>query len=144
MAWGIVQLPAQEEWSVYAKEAYYAGPASRIRRFVYRPNGLVALSAMTADQSAEGEAITRPIAFNGKSLLLNYRTARGGSIRVELQDAGGNPIPSFTIDDSLLRGNELRGKVTWKDRSDVSKLAGKAVRIRFVLQDAELFALQFE
>lgn len=144
MAWGILQLPSQtEEWSVYAKEAYYAGPASRIRRFVYRPNGLVALSTMT-DQSGEGEAITRPISFSGKSLVLNYRTAPSGSLRVELQDADGTPIPSFTVDDCLLRGNDLRRRVTWKNRSDLSDLAGKSIRIRFVLQDAELFALRFE
>ena len=46
MAWGLLQLAdTPKEWSVYAKEAYYAGPGSRLRRFVYRPDGLVALTA---------------------------------------------------------------------------------------------------
>src|SRR6185503_6139886 len=89
MAWGIVQLPGQpNEWSVYAKEAYYKGPASRIRRFVYRADGLVALSTRS-EPGSKGEAITRPFTFRGETLVLNYRTGAGGSIRIELQDAEG-------------------------------------------------------
>src|SRR5262249_46209782 len=36
LAWGLVQLPGQEkDLSVYATEAYYTGPAGRLRRFRY-------------------------------------------------------------------------------------------------------------
>ena len=63
MAWGLVQLPGDKEWSVYAKEAYYTGSGSRVRRFTYRADGLVALTA-GADG---GEAITRPLSFSGRS-----------------------------------------------------------------------------
>ena len=61
MAWGLVQLPGQrDEWSVYAKEAYYKGPGSRIRRFAYRADGLVALSTVSNVDNGSGEASYAP------------------------------------------------------------------------------------
>lgn len=145
MAWGLVQLPGQsKEWSVYAKEAYYTGPASRIRRFTYRRDGLVALSTLSEKSTAEGEAVTVPLTFTGKTLSLNYRTTSSGSIRVELQDADGKPLAPFTAEKCSLSGDELAAKVGWAKNSDVSSLAGKPIRIRFVLKDAELFSMRFE
>src|SRR4029078_6972535 len=70
MAWGLVQLPGEKDWSVFATEAYNPGRASRLRRFTYRPDGLVALAA--GDKG--GEAITRPLSFSGSKLVLNYHT----------------------------------------------------------------------
>jgi hypothetical protein len=141
MAWGMVQLKGKpDEWSVYAKEAYYKGIGSRLRRFTYRRDGLVALSA-----GAEGgEMVTRPIKFQGKTLVLNYRTGAGGSIGVELQDSEGKPIPPFTTDAALLQGDKLDAKVSWGNPADLSRLADTPVRLRFVLKDAELFAFHFE
>lgn len=145
MAWGLLELPNKpNEWSVYAKEAYYAGPACRIRRFTYRRDGLVALSALAADKSSEGEAVTRPLTFTGKVLILNYRASSGGSVRVELQDADGKPLAPFTADKCLLSGDDLTAKVAWAKNSDLSSLAGKPIRIRFLLKDAELFSFRFE
>jgi hypothetical protein len=33
--------------------------------------------------------------------------------------------------------------VQWKNGSDVNSLSGKTVRLRFVLKDADLYALKF-
>jgi hypothetical protein len=141
MAWGLVQLPGDKEWSVFAKEAYYKGPGSRLRRFNYRPDGLVALAA-GADG---GEALTRPLEFSGSRLVLNYRTAKGGSLRVELQDAAGQPLPGFTAGACQpLIGDSLQGKVTWQGADNLSSLAGKPVRLKLALKDAEVFSLRFE
>jgi hypothetical protein len=142
MAWGLLRLPGEpNEWSVYAKEAYYAGPASRIRRFTYRPDGLVALAA----SGTEGEIVTRPIKFSGKTLVLNYRTAREGAVRVELQDAAGKPIDQFAgAAAAVVRGDELAARVTWPDGSDLGRLAGQPIRLRFTFTDAQLFSMRFE
>ncbi len=145
MAWGMLELPNKpNEWSVYAKEAYYIGPASRIRRFTYRRDGLVALSALSEKGSAEGEAVTIPLTFTGKTLILNYRTSSNGFVRVELQDADGKSLAPFTADKCSLSGDDLAAKVAWAKNSDVSSLAGNPIRIRFVLKDAELFSMRFE
>lgn len=67
-----------------------------------------------------------------------------GGIRVELQNAAGEPIPGFTLDDSVETiGNEIERRVRWKQGADVGALAGQPVRLRFVMQDADLFALRF-
>jgi len=140
MAWGLVQLPGDPEWSVFAKEAYYTGTGSRLRRFTYRPDGLVALAA-----GAEGgEAVTRPVIFTGRRLVLNYRTARQGSVHVELQDAEGRPLPGFGATDcQLAAGDALAGEVTWKGGGDLAALAGQPVRLRLVLHAAQVYSLRF-
>ena len=82
MAWGMVQLPGNDrEYSLYATEAYYTGPSSRLRRFTYRVDGFVAVRA-----EREGRLVTRPLTFEGNSLVVNFRTADRGAMRVELQD----------------------------------------------------------
>jgi hypothetical protein len=40
-------------------------------------------------------------------------------------------------------GNEIDRTVRWKGGSDVGALAGKTLRLRFVMKDADLFALRF-
>ena len=56
MAWGLVPTGDDgRELSVYATEAYYAGPDSRIRRFTYRTDGFVSAKA----SGGIGELVTR-------------------------------------------------------------------------------------
>ena len=45
--------------------------------------------------------------------------------------------------ETLTFGDTVDRTVTWKQGADVSSLAGKPVRLRFVLQDADLYAYQF-
>jgi hypothetical protein len=141
MAWGLVKLPGEEEWSVYAKEAYYTGPGSRLRRFTYRPDRLVGL---VADKQG-GEAITRPLTFAGDELVLNYRALDRGCLRVELHDAGGQPLPGFSISDCRpLAKDEHAATATWQGGQSLATLAGQPVRLRFNLVDAELYSFRFE
>jgi hypothetical protein len=44
---------------------------------------------VAASGDAQGELLTRPLRFAGRSLKLNARTRAGGSIRVELCDEAG-------------------------------------------------------
>lgn len=69
---------------------------------------------------------------------------KAGSIRVEIQDAAGRPVPGFALDDAQeVFGDSIERPVTWKPAADLSALAGQPVRLRFVLQDADLYAFQF-
>jgi hypothetical protein len=141
MAWGLVQLPGEKEWSVYAKEAYYTGKGSRLRRFTYRPDGFVALTA----GSAGGDSITRPITFEGSRLIVNYRARDKGTLRVELQDESGTPLPGFTAADSQeYRGDDVAAPVEWVTANELKSLAGKPLRLRFILEDAELYSFRFQ
>ena len=88
--------------------------------------------------------MTRPLRFQGSRLTLNFSTSAAGSIRVELQDSAGTPLEGFGLDDSsVVFGDELEREVRWRGDPDLSSLAGRPVRLRFALEDADLFALRF-
>ena len=40
-------------------------------------------------------------------------------------------------------GDDLARKVEWNKGGDLYELVGKSVRIRFVLNDADIFAIEF-
>jgi hypothetical protein len=63
---------------------------------------------------------------------------------VELQDPAGKPFPGFALGDChVLFGDSLERPVRWKGGGDMSALAGKPLRLRVALRDADLYALQF-
>jgi hypothetical protein len=65
-------------------------------------------------------------------------------VRVEIQDVSGKVVPSFALEDCPpLFGDTIERTVTWKNGADVSTLAGKPVRLRFVMKDADVFSLRF-
>lgn len=140
MAWGLVQLPhSDRELSVYASEAYYEGPDSRLRRFTFRVDGFV-----SAKSTGPGEVLTKPLLFDGNGLRANFATFDGGWLQAELQDAGGNPIPGFTYADfDPLSGDEIDFPLTWSGGGDVGSLEGTPVRVRFRLNNADLYSFQF-
>ena len=97
----------------------------------------------------EGEFITRPLRFDGKSLEINYSTSAAGMIRVEILDAETDAtIPGFTLDDSVkIYGDEISRTVKWTRGDDVtadlSQLAGQAIKLRFVMNEADLYSIKF-
>jgi hypothetical protein len=88
---------------------------------------------------------TKTVTFTGKSLYLNYATSAAGSIRVELLDGDGVVIPGYEADKSFeIIGNQVERAVEWNGSTDISALAGTPVRVRFVMKDADLYAIQFK
>ena len=142
---GLIETPSDlpggpNELSLYSTEHYCAGSANRVRRFTLRMDGFVSINAPLSG----GELLTPPIIYRGEQLVLNVSTAAAGSVRVELQDADGGPLDGFTLDDSdEIWGDTLEWVVTWKDGADVSRFMGQPVRVRFVMSDADLYALRF-
>lgn len=110
------------------------------RRFTLRLDGFASVHA-GADP---GEMLTHLLRFSGNELVVNYSTSAGGSLQVELQDESGQPIPGFRLEDCVpLVGDSVAQTVRWKNDPDLSPWAGKLVRLRFVLQDGDLYAIQF-
>jgi hypothetical protein len=114
---------------------------SGIGRAVFRLDGFVSLDT----DYRGGEIITPLIKFKGKSLELNMQTSGGGSAFIEILDENNRPIKGFTSKDALpLNGNSVRMPVKWRQTENVSKLSGKAIKLRIVMQDCKLFAFQFK
>ena len=135
---GIVQT-GPEELSFYVQH-HYGYPTAHVRRYTLRPDGFASVNAPFAG----GEMTTKPLRFSGNRLAINFATSAAGSLRVEIQDAKGNPIPGFTLEDCPeIIGDQIERTVSWKQGPDLSALAGKPVRLRFVLKDADLYAFQF-
>ncbi len=110
------------------------------RRFVLRTDGFASVHA-GADS---GEMVTQPLQFRGRELVINYATSAGGSLRVEIQDASGKPLTGFALSDCRnLVGDTIEQPVNWAKSNDLSAFAGRPVRLRFVMQEADLFSLQF-
>ncbi len=145
IAWHVVEtrspLPgAPPELSLYATESYWTGKGSALRRYRLRIDGFVSVQGPMAG----GQLVTRPVVFEGKRLVLNFATSAAGGIRVQLEDARSRPIPGFTLADcDVLFGDTLERPVVWRSGSDVSRLAGSPIRIRFELRDADLYAFRF-
>ena len=81
--------------------------------------------------------------FEGSELEINYSTSAAGQIRIEVQDLNGKPIPGLTLKDfPEVFGDEIGRKVEWEGES-IGKQALKPVRLRFELQDADLYSFKF-
>jgi len=130
---------APNEISIYSNEGYYEGRGAKTRRYTYRIDGFVSAHA----KYAGGEVLTKPLVFLGEQLAVNISTSAAGSLAVEVQDADGTALPGFGLSDcKIIYGDDIERAVEWSGGS-VGKLAGRAVRLRFVLRDADLYAFGF-
>lgn len=92
----------------------------------------------------EGEFLTRPLVFEGNELEINVSTSGAGRVRVEIQDLDGAAIPGFGLEQCHeIYGDEIARIVKWDAGADLSSLAGQPVRLRFVMNEADLYSLKF-
>jgi len=85
-----------------------------------------------------GSLVTRVLRSSGGHLFVNASVR--GRIRAEVLDRDGRPIAPFTIDQSVaVTGDGTRLPLTWKTGT-LRAISGQAIRLRFVLDRAELYA----
>jgi len=143
--WGMFETPssipgAPPEISFYVSENYWRGEATLLRRYTIRQDGFVSLHAPLSG----GEIVTKPFTFKGEKLQLNLSTSAAGSVQVEIQDIAGTPLGGYNLEQCHeIIGDEIERVVTWEQGSDVSSLADQPIRLRFVLKDADLYAMRF-
>jgi len=88
-----------------------------------------------------GTIITKPFILQGDSLEVNV-DARSGWVRIELLDEADRIIPGCTVKYENI--DELHLAPKWKTGSDLSDVIGKTVKLRFTLQNANLYAFGFK
>ena len=110
------------------------------RRLVLRTDGFASLHAGWEG----GEMRTHPLTFSGSRLELNYAASAAGSLQVELQTPAGEPLPGYSLAECpAIVGDQVARLVCWQGGEDLSSLAGRPLRLRFVLRDADLYSLCF-
>jgi len=125
-----VLATSRDEMSIYHSDG---------SRHVLRTDGFVSVRA-GAD---EGELVTKPLRFVGNELIINYSTSAGGSIYVEIQNAAGEAIPGFRVDDGVcIVGDEIERSVQFE--GDLRTLQGQPVRLRFFITDGDLYSFRFQ
>ena len=136
--WGVVPTgPA--EMSVYWVE-HFRHPTNRVRRGTLRTDGFVSVHAGLAG----GEVVTRPLTFSGQRLVLNYVTSAAGSVRVEVLTPAGEPIPGLSLKDAPeLYGDSVAEEYRWSAQEKLREWAGKPIRLRLHLKDADVYSLRF-
>ena len=138
LACGILPT-APDEISVYWQE-HVRHPTARLRRGALRLDGFVSVNAGYGG----GSLLSKPLRFAGKELVLNYATSAAGSVRAELLDASGRPIPGHRLEESReMYGDEIEAVVSWRGGSSVAAWAGRPVRLRLALTDADVYSLRF-
>lgn len=134
MAWGMFQLPGKpHEISVYGTENYYEPSPGRLRRFTYRVDGFVALRG----GATGGTVTTQPLTIEGNELRLNHVVREGGRLVVEVLDAQGEPLGKS----QPLSGDEIDAVVSWEQKPS---LADQPIRLRFEIENADLYSLRFQ
>jgi hypothetical protein len=110
------------------------------RRYSMRIDGFVSVNAPLETS----EFVTQPLTFAGSALEINYSTSAAGQVRVELQCTDGKVIPGFSLDNcEPIYGDHIARTVTWSSETDLGSLAGKPIRLRFEMSDADLYSLKF-
>lgn len=132
-----VVITGQNELSLYWVEHLHY-PSCRVRRGSLRLDGFASVNAPYQG----GGFITRPFTFSGSRLSLNYATSAAGSVQVEIQDGGGRTIEGYGLNQEMC-GDLTDSTVAWEAGSRLDKLIGKTIRLRFVMKDADIYALQF-
>jgi hypothetical protein len=137
-ALGIVPT-GENEVSLYVQRRY-GDTGHLLERMTLRTDGFASVHAPYAG----GEMVTRPFTFKGRQLEINYSTGAAGFVRVEVQADSGRPIAGLALDDCQeIIGDELAHIVRWSGDEDLGRLAGKPIRLRFVMKDADLYSIKF-
>jgi hypothetical protein len=135
---GIVPT-GDHEMSIFVNRSY-AQPGAYLERLALRTDGFASVNVPYAG----GAMSTKPVIYEGAALEINYSTAAGGHILVELQDESGVALPGVAeADCDRIIGDEIARVVTWHSNPDVARYAGRAVRIRFTMKDADLYSFRF-
>ncbi len=104
-----------------------------------RLDGYVSLDATVR----EGWIETKPVFSTGAHLFINGRCHDNGYIKVEVMDTWNNVWDEYGRDKcEAFTSDDVRHQVRWSGHETVSEVPG-AVKLRFHLQNAELYGFQF-
>jgi hypothetical protein len=113
----------------------------------YRPGYAVwpkgRLAAVEAVET--GEFSTVGLMPPGRRLRINALTKRAGSILVAVTRRNGELVPGRSFDEAApIAGDQHRAAVRWRSGDDLGVPAGEPVCLRFRMDRAKLYGIEFE
>ena len=95
--------------------------------------------------------LTRNLRVTSPRLQVNLQTQADGFMRVSVRrpyvddkDWGSQEIPGYSGDDCIVvKGDDTRADVRWKNGKDLSEFVGRPVVLMFELKNATLWAYRF-
>ncbi len=115
-----------------ARLQMYAGGSTGLA--VMRRDGFASM-----ETSEDGSLTTRPVIFKGNRLFVNADTSQG-ELRVAVLEQDGTPVDGLGADNCVpVCGDSTRCEVSWLS-DDISKVAGRPVKLRFDLRAGRLFS----
>lgn len=121
------------ELSLYAFDNHWSGLPALLRRHVIRVDGFVSYRAPYRPATV----VTKPFVFAGSVLSLNFSTSAAGWLVVELTDG------QATLTSCEIFGDSLDRRIPFENGS-VAALAGKPVRMKITLRDADVYSFKFD
>lgn len=110
---------------------------ARIAKASWRRDGLVSLHNAGDDT---GIITTKTLTFTGKTLRVNTKLEKGGSLKVEILDENNQPIN----DSKLIENDQFSYLVKWEKDVDLTALSGKPIKLRFHLKRGDIYSYWFE
>ena len=128
---GVDEEDCPEEWKKTWKTYQYD---MRLDSFVY-----------LRTRARHGIIQTKSVVLNGGELTVNARTTVSGYVKAAILDEDTlKPIPNYTLEDAIpVTGDELFGKVRWRNRENLDELKDRPVIIEVRVREGELYALRF-
>jgi len=137
-----VHQTAPDEISLYVHR-HYNYPSAYLERMTLRLDGFVSVHG----DHHGGGFTTNPFLLEGTNMVLNFATSAAGTLRYEVIDANGNPLPGLGFEQTPpLYGDDIARKIAVQPakRNERSALAASPLRLRFRLRDADLYSVKFE
>ena len=100
---------------------------------------------MAIEASEKGGFTTPAFLAPGQKVRINALTSRVGEIRVEVADFDGKTLAGRSFADCIpIIGDQYRTTITWKGTDTLGVETGKPIVLRFLLEKAKIYSLDFE
>lgn len=103
-----------------------------------QPDRFVALHA----GSSTAQLLTRPVWTGCDRFFVNARIAKGGSLRAEITDETGKPLPGWELRACQpLTGDRTNHELCWTSRKPRADVTGRHLRLRVQAQHCDLWSI---
>lgn len=100
------------------------------------------LAALVAEE--RGFFSTPKVLLNGNRIVLNYKTAFSGSLKMELRNEKGEVIKGYSFTDcDIMSGDKIGHTVSWNGNKDLSSIYEKTIIMAFEMCTAKLYSFEF-